>query len=79
MNYISILPLDYSKAYSSPSSAAYGVIRDYSRGMDAIKAYPQDEVLGVKNAPHLDDLAHCDHCKCDSLNHEDRNEDLGRQ
>ena len=54
MNYISILPLDYSKAYSSPSSAAYSVIRDYSRGMDVIKAYPQDEVLGVKNAPHLD-------------------------
>ena len=22
--------------------------------MDAIKAYPQDEVLGVKNAPHLE-------------------------
>ncbi len=54
MNYISILPLDYSKAYSSPSFAAYGVIRDYSRGMDVIKAYPQDEVLGVKNAPYLE-------------------------
>lgn len=54
MNYISILPLDYSSCSSSPSSAAFGVIRDYTRGMDVVKAYPQDEVLGVKNAPHLD-------------------------
>ncbi len=53
MNYISILPLDYSTC-SSPSSAIYSVIRDYSRGMDAIKAYPQDEVLGVKNAPYVE-------------------------
>ena len=54
MNYISILPVDYSSCCSSPSFAAFGLIRDYTRGMDAIKAYPQDEVLGVKNAPHLD-------------------------
>ncbi|MBR6475283.1 MAG: glycosyl hydrolase 115 family protein [Lachnospiraceae bacterium] len=54
MNYISILPLDYSICCSSPSFAAFSVIRDYSRGMDAIKAYPQDKVLGTKNAPYLE-------------------------
>ena len=54
MNYISILPLDYSICCSSPSFAAFSVIRDYSRGMYALKAYPQDEVLGVKNAPYLE-------------------------
>ena len=54
MNYISILPMDFSACFSSPSSASFGVIRDYTRGMDALKAYPQDDVFGVKNAPHLD-------------------------
>ncbi|MBR4430709.1 MAG: glycosyl hydrolase 115 family protein, partial [Clostridiales bacterium] len=54
INYISILPLGYSICCSSPSFAAFSVIRDYSRGMYAVKAYPQDEVLGVKNAPYLE-------------------------
>ena len=54
MNYISILPLGYSVCCSSPSYAAFSVIWDYSRGMYAVKAYPQEEVLGVKNAPYLE-------------------------
>ena len=53
MNYISIPAAKISSCTSSPSFAAFSVINDYSRGMDAIKAYPQEEVLGVKNAPIL--------------------------
>ena len=54
LNYISIPADGYSRCFSSPSFATFGIIRDYSRGMDAIKAYPQEEVLGVKNAPYLE-------------------------
>ena len=54
MNYISIPADGYSRCFSSPSFASFRIIRDYSRGMDAIKAYPQDEVLGPKNAPYLE-------------------------
>ena len=54
MNYISIPANGYSRAFSSPSHASFAVIPDYSRGMDAIKAYPQDEVFGTKNAPYLE-------------------------
>ena len=54
MNYISIPAGDYSRSIPSPSSAAFGIIPDYSRGMDAVKAYPQDKVLGTKNAPCLE-------------------------
>ena len=54
MNYISIPADGYSRCFSSPSSASFRLIHDYSRGMDAIKAYPQDEVLGTKNAPYLE-------------------------
>ena len=54
LNYISIPADGYSRCFSSPSFASFGIIRDYSRGMDAIKAYPQKEVLGVKNAPYLE-------------------------
>ena len=53
MNYISIPAAKISSCTSSPSFAAFSVINDYSRGMDAIKAYPQEEVLGIKNAPIL--------------------------
>lgn len=54
MNYISIPANGQSRCFSSPSSASFRVIPDYSRGQDAVKAYPQDAVLGVKNAPYLE-------------------------
>ena len=54
MNYISIPANGYSRCFASPKSASFRIVPDYSRGMDAIKAYPQDEVFGVKNAPYLE-------------------------
>ena len=54
MNYISIPATGYSRCIASPASASFRIIPDYSRGTDAIKAYPQDVVLGVKNAPSLE-------------------------
>lgn len=54
MNYISIPANGYSRCFASPASASFRKIPDYSRGMDAVKAYPQDVVLGVKNAPYLE-------------------------
>lgn len=54
MNYISIPATGYNRCFSSPKSASFRIIPDYSRSMDAIKAYPQDEVFGVKNAPYLE-------------------------
>ena len=53
MNYISIPAGGYSRCFAS-GSASFRMIGDYSRGMDAIKAYPQDEVFGVKKAPYLE-------------------------
>ncbi len=51
MDYISIEAKDF---YSKTDSAKGGfkVIEDYSRGFDAVKAYPQDIVFG-KDAPKL--------------------------
>jgi hypothetical protein len=54
MNYISIPANGYSRCFASPASASFRKIPDYSRGMDAVKAYPQDVVLGVKKAPYLE-------------------------
>ena len=54
MNYISIPATGYNRCFSSPKSASFRIIPDYSRSMDAIKAYPQDEVFGVKKAPYLE-------------------------
>lgn len=54
MNYISIPATGYSRCFSSPDFASFRIIPDYSRGMDAIKAYPQDKIQGVKNAPYLE-------------------------
>ncbi len=54
MNYISIPANGYNRCFSSPRSASFRMIPDYSRGTDAVKAYPQDEVFGVKNAPYLE-------------------------
>ena len=54
MNYISIPANGYSRCFSSPASASFRIIPDYSRGTDAIKAYPQAAVFGVKNAPYLE-------------------------
>ena len=49
MNYISIPATGYSGR-----SDSFRIIPDYSRGSDAMKAYPQDKVFGVKNAPSLE-------------------------
>ena len=54
MNYISIPANGYSRCFASPASASFRKIPDYSRGMDAVKAYPQDVVLGVKKASYLE-------------------------
>ena len=54
MNYISIPANGYSRCFASSDFASFRIIPDYSRGMDAIKAYPQEKVFGVKNAPYLE-------------------------
>ena len=54
MNYISLPANGYNRCFASPASASFRKIPDYSRGMDAVKAYPQDVVLGVKKAPYLE-------------------------
>ena len=52
-NYISILATEYSDSIPS-SKGEFRVIPDHSRGMSAMKAYPQDVVFGLKNAPRLE-------------------------
>lgn len=54
MEYISIEAKDFSSKTDS-SKGAFRVISDYSRGMDAVKAYPQDISFGRsgKDAPKL--------------------------
>ena len=54
MNYISIPANGYNRCFSSPASASFRKIPDYSRGLDAVKAYPQEAVLGLKKAPYLE-------------------------
>ena len=54
MNYICIPAGGCSGAYSDSASVAFRLIPDYSRGMDAVKAYPQDVVFGTKKAPYLE-------------------------
>ena len=49
MNYISIPATGYSGG-----SDSFRIIPDYSRGCDAMKAYPQDRIFGVKKAPSLE-------------------------
>lgn len=51
MNYISISASDYS-ACTDSAKGGFKVISDYSRGMNAVKAYPQDIKFG-KDAPKL--------------------------
>ena len=45
MNYISIDAVDYANKTDSVSGS-FEVIEDYSRGLDAVKAYPQDVIFG---------------------------------
>lgn len=52
MNYISIDATDYNAAVDS-KKGCFKVIPDHSRGMSAVKAYPQDVVFG-KDGPHLE-------------------------
>ena len=54
MDYISIDASRFAFATDS-SKGGFRVIEDYSRGMNAVKAYPQDIIFGrsAKNAPKL--------------------------
>ena len=55
MNYISIPAEDYSASVPS-SKGEFRIIKDHSRGMSAMKAYPQDIIFSKteKNAPKLE-------------------------
>ena len=51
MNYISIPAAEFTSKTDS-KKGGFKVLKDYSRGMDAVKAYPQDIKFG-KDAPKL--------------------------
>ena len=54
MNYISIDAANYTDKTDS-AKGGFKVIEDYSRGLDAVKAYPQDIIFGTdeKDCPKL--------------------------
>ena len=52
LDYISIEAKDYTSKTDS-AKGEFKIIKDYSRGFDAVKAYPQDVIFSKKDAPKL--------------------------